>query len=219
VCVNTGEAITEEDLVEFRLLYEGELLSSGNRPKPKNKHAIRRKLHPQLRRLWQTKNNLRQYAEHLGSSVDPHGGTEEERIKRGIAGLGASWPIAGYNFVPLVTSRWALRCSVDILLLRPDETQVIHSDGGDLDGKVKTIFDALQIPRSLESAGGIGPQKDEEPFYCLLEDDKLISEVHVTTDQLLSLPEHRRPEASDSFAIMHVKINHRGGGPFDRWFD
>lgn len=219
VFINTGESLVQENLLEFRLLYEGELLSSGNKPKPENKHKIRRQLHPQLRNLWQTKKNLRQYAAYLGNQVPPHGGSEDERINRGVAHLGRNWAIAGYNFVPLVTERFALRCSVDILLLRPDESQVIHSDGGDLDGKVKTIFDALQIPRSLENAGGIGPQEDETPFYCLLEDDKLISEVRVIGDQLLSLPNARQPKASDAFLVMHVKINHYGGGPFDRWFD
>lgn len=215
----TGEHIAEENLVEFRLLYEGELLSSGNKPKPENKHEIRRKLHPQLRNLWQTKSNLRQYADHLGGAIPPHGGTENERMARGIGAIGLNYERAGYHCVPLVTERFALRCKVDILILRPDETQVIHSDGGDLDGKVKTIFDALQIPKDLANAGGIGPQQDEDPFYCLLEDDKLISEVHVTADQLLSLPGHRQPKASDSFVVIHVKINHRGGSPWDRWFD
>ena len=216
---DTRDPIKEEYLVEFRLLYEGELLSSGNRPKPENKHEIRRKLHPQLRNLWRTKSNLVQYAEHLGASMPPHGGTKEERIDRGIASLGFNYEKAGYRFVPLVTERFALRCSVDMLILRPDESQIIHSDSSDLDGKVKTIFDALQIPKDLINAGGTGPQPDETPFYCLLEDDKLISELHVTADQLLALPGQRSPKASDSFIVIHVKINHRGGGPFDRWFD
>lgn len=217
--IDTGDPIREEHRLEFRLIYEGELLSSGNRPKPDNKHAIRRQLHLQLRNLWRVKKNLRQYAAWKGTEVAPHGGTEEERIARGICSLGENWSIAGFNCVPLVTEKFALRCSLDILILRPDETQVIHSDAGDLDGKVKTIFDALQIPRSLESIGGAKPEQDEFPFYCLLEDDKLISELHVTADQLLSLPGHREPRASDSYVIIHTKINHIGGGPFDRWFD
>jgi len=204
--------------LEFRLLYEGELLSSGNSPKPENKHAIRRKLHPQLRALWQTKRNLRQYASYLGNRVAPHGGTDDERIRRGITHLGSNWSRGNYNFVPLVTEEYAVRCSVDILLLRPHETQVIHADGGDLDGKVKTIFDALQVPRSLAGIES-DPQQEETPFYCLLSDDKLISEVHVTADQLLNLPSARRPESSDSFFVVHVKIDHIGGGPFDRWLD
>ena len=217
--IDEREPIEPENLVEFRLLYQGELLSSGNKPKPENKHAIRRALHPQLRNLWETKKTLRQYAAHLGAGLAPHGGNEDERIERGIRSLGINYERAGYNCIPLVTEKFALRCSVDILILRPDETQVIHSDSGDLDGKVKTIFDALQMPKDLANAGGIGPQEDETPFYCLLEDDKLITEMHVTGDQLLALPGERTPKASDAFLVIHVRINHYGGGPFDRWLD
>jgi hypothetical protein len=45
--------------VEFRLLYEGELLpSAGTNKRTAEKHAIRRAFHPQLRRLWNTNSNL-----------------------------------------------------------------------------------------------------------------------------------------------------------------
>ena len=219
VYIDERDPIGWENLVEFRLLYEGELLSSGNKPKPENKHAIRRVLHPQLRHLWKTSKSLRQYAAHLGITVAPYDGSEDERIERGVHKIGVNYERAGYNCIPLVTESFALRCSVDILILRPDESQVIHKDGGDLDGKVKTIFDALQMPKDLANAGGVGPQQDETPFYCLLEDDKLITEFRVTGDQLLSLPGQRSPKMSDSFIEVHVRINHRGGGPFDRWFD
>jgi hypothetical protein len=47
---------------------------------------------------------------------------------------------------------------------------------GDMDARIKTVFDALRIPANLDEAGGVGPQGDEDPFYCLLQDDKLISE-------------------------------------------
>lgn len=213
------EPIKEANLVEFRLLYEGELLSSGNRPKPENKHAIRRAFHPQLRHLWKTKHNLRQYAIQIGSGTEPHSGSDDEKAERGISRLGVSYARAGYNFVPLVTTKFVLRCSVEILMLRPDRSQVIHEDTADLDGKVKTIFDALQIPANLDATGGLGPQADETPFYCLLENDNLITEVHVTGDQLLALPGQREPRASDAFIVIHVRLNHYGGSPFDRWFD
>ncbi len=60
VIVGTGEPIEECDLMEFRLLYQGELPSAGNKGKPHESHAIRRAFHPQLRRLWSVEPNLRQ---------------------------------------------------------------------------------------------------------------------------------------------------------------
>ena len=90
--------------------------------------------------------------------------------------------------------------------------------GGDLDGRLKTIFDALRLPDSLAEAGGIGPQDDETPFFCLLQDDKLISEVSVTTDQLLVLPQQREAKPNDSFLVIRVQINHTHPGSFDQYF-
>src|SRR5258708_29854488 len=60
--VGTGEKIEGTDLVEFRLLYDGELPSTGNKGKPHEVHAIRRAFHPQLRRLWNAEGNLRELA-------------------------------------------------------------------------------------------------------------------------------------------------------------
>jgi integrase len=75
--------------------------------------------------------------------------------------------------VPLVTADMGLRCSLDILLLRPEEDRFIFN-AGDIDGQIKTLFDALRMPKDLKETGEVGPQQDETPFFCLLEDDKLI---------------------------------------------
>jgi hypothetical protein len=204
--------------VEFRLLYEGELLGSGGtNSRASEKHAIRRVFHPQLRRLWNLKSNLRQYADHMGNLASPaQGRSKEERFEIGINAIGKEWNKAGYDLVPLVTPSLALRCSLDILLLRPEEDRFIFTSG-DIDGQVKTLFDALRIPVTTGEAGGIGPQEDETPFFCLLQDDRLISEVRVTADQLLLLPRERAVKANDSFVVIHVKLNPKTLGTFGSW--
>jgi hypothetical protein len=73
-------------------------------------------------------------------------------------------------------------------------------------------------PKTLEEAGGIGPQEDESPFFCLLQDDKLISEVSVTTDQLLVLPKERQVTPNDVFLVIHVHLNPMNAGTFDQYF-
>jgi hypothetical protein len=145
----------------------------------------------------------------------------------GLAAMGKQWSRVGYEFVPLVTSRYALRCSLDILLLRPEGEQSVTGTShhfvmnrGDLDGQAKTLFDALQLPdQAQELPPGSVPERDETPFFCLLSNDRLISEVRVNGDNLLLLPRAKQVEATDSFVLLHVKINHVHGGPFDRWFD
>jgi hypothetical protein len=220
--VNTGEPIESENCMEFRLLYEGELLSTGNRnTRPEHKHQIRKQFHPQLRRLWMVSPNLRQLAtiEAPPMAVPVPDETTEARVQRGIRARGQRWTRArGFEFVPLVTDDYAVRCSLDILLLRPEEQRFLFTQG-DIDGHIKTIFDALQVPPNADHLGDSNPADDEVPFHCLLSDDKLISEVHLKADQLLLLPRNKILRPNDSFAVIHVKLNHRHAGSYDRWFE
>jgi len=192
VFIGTGDAIEEANLVEFRLLYEGELLPSANSKKrAAEKHAIRRALHPQLRRLWNINKNLRFLSEHKAthSHAAATGYTSkdsEQRVQLGFQTIGEQWQRGKFYFVPLVTEEMVLQCRIDILLLRPEEKRFVFEQG-DLDGQLKTLFDALRIPAELSETGGMEPQEDENPFFVLLQDDRLISEVHVTSDQMLLL--------------------------------
>jgi len=226
VYVNTGDPIEEENLMEFRLLYEGPLFATGgSNTRPAHKHDIRRAFHPQLRRLWKVKTNLQAYARFVRvqaiaspSLAELHKHDIQEPFEvAGIMALSKIWTRAGYDLVPLVTPELSLRCSLDILILRPGENQFVFTQG-DLDGQVKTLFDALRIPDSLAEAGGMGPQEDETPFFCLLQDDKLVSEVRVTSDELLMLPHHKQVDANDCFAVIHVRLNNKEARTFDNYF-
>jgi hypothetical protein len=78
---------------------------------------------------------------------------------------------------------------------------------GDIDNRLKTIFDALRMPATKEELGGYGtPAEDKTPFYCLLSDDKLISRVSVETDTLL---QPTSPEAGNNDARLVIAIKLR----------
>ena len=69
-------------------------------------------------------------------------------------------------------SQLKLVCGLDILFLRPEGDPLIKNDGdGDLDNRLKVIFDALRMPRERdEIPKGDRPGPTETPyFYCLLE--------------------------------------------------
>jgi hypothetical protein len=73
-------------------------------------------------------------------------------------------------------------------MLRPGRPgKVMH----DVDNRLKTLFDALRMPSGPSelgagtSKGQVGPTPDQDPFYVLLEDDKFITHLAVTTDMLL----------------------------------
>jgi len=133
---------------------------------------------------------------------------DEELVKQqfqlGIAAMGKNWNRAGYDLVPLVTPDLALRCIIDILLLRPAQTEVLRR--GDLDGQVRTILDALRIPDNTSETAGAEPTDDEKPLFVLLQDDRLISEVKVTSDQLLMLPEKRGNMNAHQDAIARINL-------------
>src|SRR6266849_6098917 len=54
--------------------------------------------------------------------------------------------IGGKQFVPLVRQSLALACSLDILFLRREEPGSLILQGGDIDNRIKTLFDALKMP-------------------------------------------------------------------------
>lgn len=206
--------------MEFRLTYEGPLRATqrdaiGNQPSPKasHKHEIRKVFHRQLKHLWGV-------TPALSGASGP-----QVRILAGwqappsdIASLAAKHANYGFNFVPLVTEEHNLICGLDILFLRPDLPGRIYS-AGDIDNRLKTLFDALRIPVAGENYSARTPMDDEKPFFCLLEDDKLITKLSVETDQLLQeLPGSLDPAADVRLVItvsirpyqMHVGNMHLG---------
>lgn len=213
----TGDRFDGENLLEFRLLYSGRVLgASKNDTRAEMKHALRREFHPQLRQLWGSNRNLDQYARHhtrpwMIKNPDQVGiaqatFTNEQWRQIGIGCISENWQRGKYNFVPLVTEELGLRCRLDILFLRPESPQYVMK-GGDLDARVKTIFDALRIPANLDETGASDPQEDETPFFCLLSDDKLISSLSVTCDDLLVLPKERNVNPNDTFLVVHVQLS------------
>jgi hypothetical protein len=177
-----------EEALEFRLTYEGELVGASRKDtRARHKHEIRRVFHKQLRRLWEITPALAN-----ARNTDPASGRLRFDAPKGpvftrFAWLGDQFQRSGYNFVPLVTEDLSLLCGISILFLRPDPPGSLIKSG-DIDNRLKTLFDAFRVPASQAELGGyLDPQDDEHPFCCLLEDDKLITSVSVETDRLLAV--------------------------------
>jgi hypothetical protein len=146
--------------MEFRLFYEGPLKNNGD---AKTKHIIRKEFHQQLKRLWEQHDLLK-----LASTrrVDFIEGSVVNILAR-------QFDKCGFQFVPLVNKKFDLICSLDILFLRRSKPGELIEHGGDLDNRIKTLFDALKVPPNYDGISG-SPDADEAPFFCLLEDDALI---------------------------------------------
>jgi hypothetical protein len=109
-----------------------------------------------------------------------------------------------FIFKPIVTEANGLICALDMLMLRygtPGKTIF------DLDNRLKTIFDALRMPKGPNELGagtdsGIQmPAADENPFFVLLEDDNLITHLAVTSDVLLEPVVNVPPDESVRLVI------------------
>jgi hypothetical protein len=197
-----------ETIMQFRLTYEGPLKPSGNNTKyGAHKHEIRKAFHPQLKQLWACNRNLSSIAEMPYSLFSMP--TSFKPIKPGsvMEHLTNEYPLQDYRFVPLVTEALSLWCGLDILFLRPSSPGNIFS-AGDIDNRIKTLFDALKRPSQLSDLGPtyLPPDPDENPFFVLLEDDALVAKLTVETDTMLEPIVGGMPDRCDARLIITVTL-------------
>ena len=184
--------------MEFRLIYEGQL-PSGNVPNPKAKHEIRKQIHKQLAQFWKIHPFLK-------DGLEPFPDESKGGTTTAVEKLADAYNLFGYRFVPLIRKSQGATCSIDVLFLRRDGPGGIVDNRGDVDNRIKTLFDGLHLPQSNVGLGA--PDADEDPFYCLLEDDRLITEVNVATDRLLRpiVNQINSHDTSQVLLVIAVKI-------------
>jgi hypothetical protein len=195
-----------ERSMQFHLTYEGPLKPSGNNNRnTTNKHAIRRALHPQLKRLWEVERNLRAIGERAIDGLEFRGtGRPGPSFLKHLA---ENRPLKDYRFVPLASEELCLWCGLDILYLRPSPPGQIFQQG-DIDNRIKTLFDALKRPTQLQELGNPYPPPglDETPFYVLLDDDSLVAKLSVETDMMLEPLIGGMPQDTDARLIITVTV-------------
>ena len=178
--------------MEFTLVYQGKLKANGE---IKEKQCLRRIFHRQLKQLWET-NIFKSVGNRYFLDDNPPKGNTSIIQK-----------VGKFRFAPLVTQRLHLYAELSIIMLRPEPAGAIITQGGDIDNRLKTLFDSLRMPKNEgEIPKNDSPEeKDENPFFCLLEDDKLVTKLSVDTDQLLEPLESTDVRAFVNLMI-HVKI-------------
>lgn len=171
--------------MEFRLTYDGELPSSATSDGVRLiKHQIRQYLHPQLKDLWARDPGLGMIMQNIRNpdyakgfpNIVPYGNIPKKQ--------------GNFEFIPLVSDALKIVCHLDLLFMRNDPpgsliTKPKDIYGGDLDNRLKIFLDALRYPKEPNEITNIEPKSDEHPFFCLLEDDSLITRFAVESDTLL----------------------------------
>jgi len=212
-------------LMKFRLVYDGDLKACGNKNRRvDDKWAIRKSLAPQLEQLWEVHPVLKGLGLYLERSpfgrepkiVRSWGRTsadlvpfriepgEESKVRIREHGdlayaLQETIDRGNRRFLPLVRKSLDLACTLDILFMRPEQPGEVVTQGGDIDNRLKTLFDALSIPDEQDIRPGDIPIDESTPtewgeisraptLACLLESDSLITGFKVTTDRLLNSP-------------------------------
>jgi hypothetical protein len=157
--------------MELTLFYRGILGSNKGKDE---KQALRRSFHSQLSQFW-LQNPLRD-SRHLWD--------ESDKLYKGEAKIGRT--IGSFHFIPLVNEYLYFVADLQIQLLRSEPPGSTKAQSGDLDNRIKTLLDALRMPRSAEEIPKNDyPRDGEQPFFCLLEDDALINSFSVTTHRWL----------------------------------
>jgi hypothetical protein len=175
--------------MEFTLVYQGSLKANGD---PKHKQQIRRVMHAQIKEL------MRSF--HMKKAGPPEQILTYDYVERGLC---CERNVGDFKFAGLVNEEMCLVAELSILLLRPEESGVIVTQGGDIDNRLKTLLDSLRIPKETNDLPkNDSPLEGENPFYCLLEDDKLITRLDITSDRLL-LPQ---TNPTDVNLIIRVQI-------------
>ena len=215
--LSTGHAPSGVPVMKFVLIYEGPLDSAGNRSKKDEKWEIRRKLDPQLRRLWTVNKDLaalqqnslvREDGQYVRTSPH-HSATASMTSSKPLSAVSMipepfyrhpesgqavfALPImidlckpitkAGVKFFPLVRDTLALSCSLKIQFLRQGPRGRVYQ-GGDLDGRLKLLLDALSVPQNDNEV--CEDDAIEQPVYCLVEDDRLVTGFEVVSEELLT---------------------------------
>jgi hypothetical protein len=147
------------------LHYRGPLRTNGD---ALNKAKIREVFHAQLAKFW-AQDPLKFLAVQLDAPASEMMASLKVRVGKA-------------SFVPLVSSSMLAMAELRVLMLRPGPPGQLLSQGGDIDNRLKTLFDALSIPQLNQI-----PRQMElpDPCYCLLEDDSLVTSVEVRAEQLL----------------------------------
>ncbi|MQA64336.1 MAG: hypothetical protein GEU76_00300 [Alphaproteobacteria bacterium] len=195
--------------MDLTLRYRGPLRSNAG---PVDKQKIRLELHDQLRAFWAEDRRLKEhFAEWKTLQVAARRGQHFE-VKRPVVGIRNfywRYPLQGYNFVPLITHVHELHCHLQIRLYRKIGPGGILFVGGDLDNRLKTLLDALQVPiyeqDVPENENQSESPEDWPPVFCLLDDDSAVTKLSIESIKLLT-PVPAELEQPGNYVEMEIDV-------------
>lgn len=171
-------------VVTIILKYSGEIPSEqqGNDKQIAAKQDIRRVFSSQLRKHWRQQAPLAQWLAN-GLPIATHAQNQPCSVEGNSPFFRVN--ICGFSAIPLVSYINRLSCELEMSFL--GEGRSLVKRAGDLDNRVKVVFDALRIPHNNGEVPGSMFGKGQE-LFCLLEDDSLITKFCVEAQESLGSP-------------------------------
>ncbi|MDD3444236.1 MAG: hypothetical protein PHS60_02400 [Zavarzinia sp.] len=213
-------------LMRFHLVYRGPLRATQSK-RSHSKDArveIRKQITPQIEKLWDVSGALHRLQwdarvpspEKAGnfmsvtkSPLDPwYNAPPQYEPQAGFVDLTSPIVRHGKSFRPLVRKSLDLTCSLDILFLRQEDPGDLLKKAGDLDNRIKTFIDALEMPSRDSDPAGDGDEV-EGMNYRLLEDDTLVRGINIDSERLL-LPDTTYPNEVHLVAEVTVHVERVG---------
>jgi hypothetical protein len=196
--------------------------ASRSSPRVLEKHQIRKALHEQLAVFWEQNPRFAEIRNDLKGLQIPKRSRGHFEVDRPIVGVkNFFWrhPLCGYDFIPLVTHVHELHCHLDMRIYRRLERGGILFEGGDLDNRLKTFFDALsvpvhpeQVPKEQDTPAMDENAKDWPPLFCLLDDDKAITRLAIQSLKMLT-PVPAQCEHPENWVELDLDIDIRPATP------
>jgi hypothetical protein len=198
--------------VEFTLRYCGRVPTRSK----KEAHRIRCEFEEQLADYWSRdkrladvkQTNIKRAVQSSRFQFDVRRQELGERVGGKSADRYYFTEVEGVKFVPLVTKWRYLRAEISIRMHRWEGS--LHHGGiiehnGDLDNKCKALIDALRMPTVKGGDCPKGITHARPLFFCVLEDDRLITKLTIEMRNRLG-PRPTADKLADVDADIDVRI-------------
>lgn len=168
--------------MDIALSYRGPLPNARSNGAKRAKTQIRQQLHHQFDGLCRTSDLFTEALKDDLPRATIKGGAQHAEVPSTPHGTFYFVEFLGVQFVPLL-SRWNHRvCEVRIELWRRSEPGEILDPGGDIDNRVKTLFDGLRMPHHEDEIDATSLTSGR--CFCLLEDDALITKLTISAHRM-----------------------------------
>ena len=168
--------------MQIDLEYKGVLPSAqnGKDHRSAEKQEIRLIFSGQLKRKWRDSPQLSQW-DGASFPIATRGGWHYESPDSSVPFFRVQ--TCGFDAVPLVSWHNGLECKLAITIVGDTRSASAVIGDGDVDNRLKVLFDALRIPHEPKEVPGNMFGNGAERMYCLLEDDSLIQKFSVEAVQ------------------------------------